>query len=264
MKTIVITGSTRGIGFHLAGALLQRGCQVVVSGRAQPNVDKAVAALTSRYPSAELLGVACNVTHYEQHEALWQRACQRFGRVDVWVNNAGIASTLMPFWQVDPGEIAGVTATNVIGAMYGTRLALEKMLLQGAGAIYNVEGYGSKGRQMVNGLAVYGATKAGLSFFNQAVAREVTSTPVILGWLNPGMVATDMVLKQYEGRPEEWKMVRPIFNIVAERPETVAPWMADHILNNTRNGRNFSYNSALKLSLRFLTAPFKKRDIFTN
>lgn len=263
MKVIVITGSTRGIGFHLADALLQRDCQIVICGRAQPAVDEAAAALSARHPSASLLGLTCDVTRYEQHETLWQAAVQRFGRIDVWINNAGIASMLMPFWQLDPDEIAGVIATNVLGTMYGTRLALEKMRQQGAGAIYNLEGYGSKGRRMVDGLAVYGASKAGLNFFTQAVAREAASTPVILGSFNPGMVATDMILKQYEGKPEAWKMVRPIFNIIAEKPETVAPWMADRILTNTQNGRNFSYNSALKLVVRFLTAPFKKRDIFT-
>ena len=263
MKVIVITGSTRGIGFHLAQALLERDCQVVVSGRQQPNVEEAVAALAAQHPSANLLGFAGDVTRYEQHAALWQAAVQRFGRVDVWVNNAGIASTLMPYWQVNPQEIADVTTTNIIGMMYGTRLALEKMRQQGAGAIYNMEGYGSKGRRMVDGLAVYGASKAGLNFFNQVVAREAARTPVIIGSFNPGMVATDMLLKQYEGKPKEWEAVRPIFNIIAERPETVAPWMAECILTNTQNGRNFSYNSTLKLSLRFLTAPFKKRDIFS-
>jgi short-subunit dehydrogenase len=115
---------------------------------------------------------------------------------------------------------------------------------------------------MVDGLAVYGASKAGLNFFNQAVAQELNGSQVILGTINPGMVATDMILKQYEGRPEAWKAVRPIFNIIAERPEKVAPWMAECILTNTKNGQNFSYNSAWKLGLRFLTAPFTKRNIF--
>lgn len=264
MKVIVITGSTRGIGFHLADALLQRGCQVVVSGRSQPAVDEAAAALAVRHPGQGVLGVACDVKYYEQHERLWNAAVERFSRVDVWVNNAGIASMLMPFWLVDPAEINAVIATNVMGTMFGTRLALEKMRQQGSGAVYNVAGYGSKGRRMVDGLAVYGASKSGLAFFNQAVAQELAGSPVILGVFNPGMVATDMIFKQYESKPEQWEKVRPIFNIIAERPETVAPWMAGIILSNTRNGQKFSYTSALKLSLRFLTAPIQKRDIFTS
>ena len=198
MKVIVITGSTRGIGFHLADALLQRGCQVVVSGRTQATVDEAVAALSARHQANNLLGMACDVTRYEQHESLWQAAVQRFNRVDVWVNNAGIASALMPYWEVDPAEIASVAATNLTGTMFGTRLALDMMRQQGEGAIYNIAGYGSKGRRMVDGLAVYGASKAGLNFFNQAVAQELDSFPVIIGTFNPGMVATDMILKQYE------------------------------------------------------------------
>ena len=81
MKSIVITGSTRGIGFGLADAFLALGCQVTVSGRAQASVDRAVADLAARHGEAgRVAGFPCNVTRLEELQALWDAARARFGQ----------------------------------------------------------------------------------------------------------------------------------------------------------------------------------------
>jgi hypothetical protein len=76
------------------------------------------------------------------------------------------------------------------------------------------------------------------------------------------MVITDLITQQYEDRPEEWERDKRIFNILADRVETVTPWMAAKILENDKTGVSINWTSRLKIMLRFLTSPFSKRDVF--
>jgi NAD(P)-dependent dehydrogenase (short-subunit alcohol dehydrogenase family) len=260
MKTIVITGSTRGIGYGLANAFLDLGCAVTVSGRTAAAVDEAVAALSAEHPPESVFGYPCDVTDFAQVQALWDAASARFGRVDVWINNAGISNFQMPVWEYPPELIEAVIGTNLIGAMYGARVALKGMLAQGGGSFYNMEGMGSGGRR-VPGLALYGTTKSGLRYLSDALAEETKDTPILVGALRPGMVMTEMVTRQYQERPEDWERVQRIFNIIADRVETVAPWLARRVLDNDRNGMRFNWLSRPKLMFRFLTAPFARRNV---
>jgi NAD(P)-dependent dehydrogenase (short-subunit alcohol dehydrogenase family) len=263
MKIIVITGSTRGIGYALANAFLQKGCLVMLNGRAREAVDKAVNSLRSAYGDERVAGCAGSATHINDLQNLWESAVARFGRVDIWINNAGIAHPLQTPWDISEDQMRCVLETNLLGVMFGTKVALKGMLAQGFGALYNTEGYGSGGRGMkVKGLAFYGTSKAGLRFFNDALMQEVENTPIIVGALQPGMVVTEMLTGQYAGKPEELERVKRIFNIIADKPEVVAPWLAQHVLNNTKNGMRFEFSSMLKISWRFMTAPFSKRDLF--
>jgi NAD(P)-dependent dehydrogenase (short-subunit alcohol dehydrogenase family) len=261
MKTIVITGSTRGIGRGLATAFLDLGCQVVISGRAQSTVDEVVAKLAERYGPEQVHGVACDVTELEQVQALWDGAKAHFGHVDVWINNAGVAHGQTTFWEQDAELIARVVETNVIGAMYGAKVALAGMLTQGSGQLYNMEGLGSDGRR-VEGLTLYGTTKAALAYLTDALVEETRGTPIVVGALRPGMVVTDMLTTQYQGKPDEWEEAKRIFNILADRVETVTPWLAEKVVNNERTGVRFAWLSRLKVLGRFLTAPFGRRDLF--
>jgi NAD(P)-dependent dehydrogenase (short-subunit alcohol dehydrogenase family) len=263
MKIIVITGSTRGIGYALANAFLQRGCSVMLNGRTKEAVEKAVSQLGTVYGNERVDGCPGSSTNIEDLQHVWNTALARFGRIDIWINNAGIAHPLQTPWEMSEEQMRCVLETNLLGAMYGTKVALRSMLTQGFGALYNTEGYGSSGSGMkVKGLAFYGTSKAGLRFFNDAVMKEVEGTPLIVGALQPGMVVTEMLTGQYQSKPEELEKVKRIFNIIADRPEIVAPWLAQRVLDNTKNGVRFQFSSTLKISWRFLTAPFSKRDLF--
>lgn len=192
MKTIVITGSTRGIGYGLADSFLALGCAVTVSGRTQEGVDGAVATLSAKHEAGRVMGHPCDVTHYAQVQALWDAAHAHWGRVDVWINNAGGTHLQAEFWELEPEQIKAVVDANLLGAMYGSKVALRGMLAQGSGSLYSMEGLGSTGRKM-DGLAVYGTTKCGLRYLNESLAHEVRETPVLVGALRPGMVVTDML-----------------------------------------------------------------------
>jgi NAD(P)-dependent dehydrogenase (short-subunit alcohol dehydrogenase family) len=260
-KIVVITGSTRGIGYGLADSFLALDCAVVVSGRTDEAVGKAVGELSAKYEADRVFGQPCDVTVYRQVQALWDAVVARFGKIDIWINNAGIGHPQVSFWKLPAEQIEAVLNTNLLGAMVGSKVALQGMLEQGSGAIYNLEGLGSGGFR-VPGTSVYATSKAGLRSFDETLAREARDTPVIVGALRPGMVITDLVTKPYEGRPEEWESAKRIFNIIADRVETVTPWLARRVLDNTKNGARISWSSTWKVMGRFATALFRKRDLF--
>jgi NAD(P)-dependent dehydrogenase (short-subunit alcohol dehydrogenase family) len=263
MPNIVITGSTRGIGLGLARGFLEHGARVVVSGRNSETVRRLQASLEHEFGPQLAVGIECDVRHPEQVERLWTRAHDRLGTVDIWINNAGFANDSMPIWELDPVEAHAVVETNLMGVVYGSQTAARGMLAQGRGAIYNMEGMGGDGR-MHAGLTMYGTSKYAVHYFTLALAKELEDTEIIVGSLRPGMVATDMIIEPYRGKPQEWQRVKRIFNVIAERPDIVTAWLAEQILANDSSGKVISFTSRWKLVWRFLTAPFNRRDLFTD
>ncbi|MFT3894856.1 MAG: SDR family oxidoreductase [Anaerolineales bacterium] len=260
-KVVVITGSTRGIGFGLADAFLGKGCSVIVSGRSQGAVDTAITKLQSKYKTAQVFGVPCDVSQPEQIQSLWDKTIQKFGSLDIWINNAGWSGEEGMLWERPAEELASIAETNVLGTIYGSQVAMRGMLKQGSGAIYNMEGMGSDGRKHA-GLTMYGTSKYAVHYFTESFALEAKGTPVIIGSLRPGMVITDMIVDRYKDRPADWERARKIFNIIADSVENVTPWLVDKILENKKSGAVLSYSSGLTLMWRFMTSPFSKRDLF--
>lgn len=261
MKHVVITGSTRGIGFGLAKGFLDLDCSVSISGREQDSVEQATNKLSAQYPRDHILGIACDVRDPEQIQALWDASVDQFGRVDIWINNAGYSGPQLPAWEFPAQEVQQIIETNLLGEIYGSTIAIRGMISQGYGALYNMEGMGSDGR-IHSGLTFYGTSNAGRHYFNQSLFTEAENKPIIIGSLHPGMVITDLITEQYEHRPEDWERDKRIFNILADRVETVAPWMAAQILANEKTGVRIKWSSSLKIMLRFVTSPFSKRNIF--
>ena len=260
-KHIVITGSTHGIGYGLAEEFLRLGCSVTVSGRTAESTARAAGQLAARYEAARVLGEACDVTDAGQLDSLWGTSASRFGRVDIWVNNAGFPGEMHMIWEYPAHEVQSVIDTNLVGSINGSKVAMQGMMKQGRGAIYNMEGMGSDGRKH-GGLTLYGTTKYAVHYFTESLAMEAKGSPVIVGSLRPGMVATGLLRDRYKDRPEDWERAKKIFNILAEPVDVVTPWLAKKMLSNRRNGAVLSYSSTLKLLWRFAASPFVKRRIF--
>ena len=234
MKSIVITGSTRGIGFGMADNFLERGCNVVVSGRTQDGVNNALAPLADKHSSERILGQSCDVTNYDQVKALWDAAVVGFGKVDIWVNNAGQPGAYQQFWTTDPAHMKEVVTTNLVGTMYGSKVAIEGMLAQGFGAIYNMEGAGSDGR-IHGAMTLYASSKRGGNLLIKGLAEELKDTPVIIGALNPGMVVTDFFHLQEERGGEDWDQTKKIVNIIGDKPRRSLPgwWIGSWRIRRT-------------------------------
>jgi hypothetical protein len=90
---------------------------------------------------------------------------------------------------------------------------------------------------------------------------EAKEKLIIIGRIRPGIVAADMLIRQYEGHPEEWENAKRIFNILSDRAEMVTPWLAERVLSNRKNGVKIAWSSNWRLFGRFLLAPFRTRII---
>jgi NAD(P)-dependent dehydrogenase (short-subunit alcohol dehydrogenase family) len=134
------------------------------------------------------------------------------------------------------------------------------MLHQGSGAIYNMEGLGSDGRR-ITGLTPYGSSKRAVRYFTDAFAAEVRGGPVIVGTISPGMVLTDLTMGQIRKDPEHSGQLIRIYNILANEADTVAPFLVQKMIDNTKHGAKISWLTNWKVMKRFLFAPFSRRDI---
>ncbi|MCP4716543.1 MAG: SDR family oxidoreductase, partial [Deltaproteobacteria bacterium] len=221
MKCVVITGSTKGIGLGLAKEFLQRDCAVVASGRNKERLEDEVRRLAAGFGDERVLGRACDVTDYDQVRALWHAARQKFDEVDIWINNAGIDNTILPYWEMASAEISPVVSTNLTGMMFGCHVALKGMQSQRHGQIYNVEGYGSND-MMRTGFSVYGATKRALRYFTESLTQEAEALPVQIGCISPGIVLTDFMIDGLRKLPaDQLEAIKAIYNTLADSVETV-------------------------------------------
>ena len=259
-KTIVVTGGTRGIGKGLAREALKRGHNAVICGRSKAAVEESLSDIMGdAVDGAKAAGLPCDVTKYEQVEALWDFAKQNFGNVDIWINNAGMSNTRFPIGQLSQDEVEDIPGVNLVGTMNGSRVALEGMNAQGRGALYNFEGFGSNGMKQ-NGMSLYGCTKYGLTFFTKSLIRETRHGSVIVGYMSPGIVITDLALRDRGKMPaERWEFVKKIYNIIADRVETVTPWLMDQCLTNTTHGARIAWLTRKKSLWRFLRSRFRSQ-----
>jgi NAD(P)-dependent dehydrogenase (short-subunit alcohol dehydrogenase family) len=258
-RTVVVTGGTRGIGQGLAKVMLAQGARVMITGTTQASVEKGLAALGGAGPN--LAGVVCDIADRAQVQAVWDAAVETFGVVDIWINNAAISMSRHPLWEIPVEDFQHVVTTNLVGIANGDAVAIKGMLAQGHGMVWNMEGFGSDG-QIQKGMAPYGSTKYALRYLTKTTAKDLKGTPVGIGYLSPGIVATDMLVHDYDGQPEEWERVKKFFNILGDTVETVTQHLGTEVLKDHKNGDRIEWLTKPKAFGRFASAPFRKRDIF--
>ncbi|HEY1075092.1 MAG TPA: SDR family oxidoreductase [Fontimonas sp.] len=261
MTTFVITGSTQGIGHALAKYCVSQGHDVVISGRGEEAVSRAAAALAAA-GKGRVLGVATDVSDIAQVEALWQRAAAGFGRVDVWINNAGVANTTRRIVDTPESDVQTMVATNVLGTIHGSQVAARGMLAQGGGKLFNILGGGSDG-EYFPGMGIYGTTKRGLDYLTTALAKELAGSGVLVGKVRPGLLVTEGVLREIHADPASFQRSRKLMNTLCDLPDTVAPYLVEQMLAMTKSGSKIAWLNGGKIAKRFLMARIKPRaDLF--
>lgn len=256
----VITGSSRGIGFGLATEFLKNGYKVTISGTTEASTRAAYQELIKQFSAEDVFFQNCNVTRYEEVENLWKAAFQKFGQIDIWVNNAGVGQANKYFWEIETEKIDNIIDINIKGMMYGTKVAFENMQKQGFGAIYNMEGFGSDGRKMKK-LSIYGTSKKALNYFTESLIKEAKDTNVIVGLLSPGMVLTDLLTAPVDKDSPERKQFVKIVNILADKVETVTPFLVNGMINNNKNGKAIRWLTTARASGKFFMSMFRKRKL---
>lgn len=262
-KSFVVTGSTRGIGRGIALELLKRGHDVAISGRSAAAVEAAVRELaTAAAPGARVVGSAGEVSSSADMERLWSEASKAFGKIDVWVNNAGVSHERQVIGELHAKDVSTVAHTNLTGMMFATQIAMRGMRDQPAGGvIYNMEGFGSSGRT-TSGMCLYGASKYALTYFNKCLMAETRGDKVRICYLSPGIVITDLLKRDMGSTTEaEWERTKRVYNILADRVETVTPYLAEGIIANEKAGTRVAWLTGKKAAFRFMTAGFTKRKV---
>jgi short-subunit dehydrogenase len=261
MKHVVITGGTRGIGLEMAKQFLKAGCSVTITGRKDIISDKLKSELSPFEGKYQY--VTSNVQKSSDIEALWDSSVKAWGQIDIWINNAGQNCPHEFCYNTEAEYVDAVIDTNIKGVIYGSQVAAKNMLKQGHGQIWNMEGLGSNDMIQLKTI-LYGTTKRALTYFTKGLAKELEGTPVIAGRLSPGMMLTDFITKTPEGDSSpviKDKQFRFIFNTLADRPETVAEYFIPRILSNTKNDAHLVWLTNRKSMVRFMTAPFVKREL---
>jgi NAD(P)-dependent dehydrogenase (short-subunit alcohol dehydrogenase family) len=244
----VVTGATRGLGFAIASALAALGNRIVVAGLQVEESERAAATLAGRY-GVETFGVACDVIQIESVAAAWRTISEKFGRIDIWVNNAGLALTCSTIHTLSSEDFRAMVEVNLLGTMHGSKIAAAGMLGR-RGAIYNIYGAGSDGVP-IPGMIGYGTTKRAVQFFTEALAEEMAGTEVLVGGLSPGLVITEGFLREHSRvTPDALAEREAVVNIIGDDPETVAAWAADIIHSNRESGREFRWLTPEKISRR--------------
>jgi len=186
-RIAVVTGGTRGIGLAIARALAEDGASVVVSGRDAARLDSAVAELEGL--GAAAVGVAADQSKREDCDRLVDAAKERFGRIDVLVNNAGITRDQLLVRMKDD-EWDQVMDTNLRGVFLMTRAVAKSMMRQKSGRIVNITS--TAGAMGNPGQVNYSAAKAGVIGLTKAAARELAHWNILVNAVAPGLIETDM------------------------------------------------------------------------
>lgn len=184
-RAAVVTGGARGLGFEIARALLDRGYSVVVTDLDEADVADAAARLGSG-----ARGMVGDARDPESHRAAAAAAAE-FGRLRVWVNNAGIAWA-NKIWEHSDAEVEQIVRVNLLGVMHGSRVAVSAMREEG-GHIINLASMSALGP--VPGLGVYAATKAGVLSFTTSLQGDLdlAGIPIRAHALCPDATDTRMV-----------------------------------------------------------------------
>jgi len=211
-KTAIVTGGSRGIGFAIARALVDRDATVVIAGTHEGRLETAARALEDANANAMVDTIRADVRRYPDVELLMNTTVQRFGGIDILVNNAGVG-----IWrsveQMSVAEWHEIVDTNLTGVFYCCRAALPHLKQRGNAWIVNIS---SLAGAFADG-AAYCASKAGLNAFTESLMQEVRHDGVRVACVAPGSVRTG-----FSGRSQEnadWKLA----------PEDVAAAVVDLI-----------------------------------
>jgi 3-oxoacyl-[acyl-carrier protein] reductase len=204
-KVALVTGASQGIGWDTAQALVVAGARVAVTARTEEKLALLVGEITAA--GGEALAVKLDVADAEQVKAGFKQVIEKFGRLDILVNNAAITRDGLAV-RMKPDDWDAVIRTNLTGAHLCIQQALGTMMRARAGRIINVA---SVVAQMGNaGQANYVAAKAGLIGLTKAIAMEIASRNITVNAVAPGFIETPMTNVLPDKVKEDLKMRIPL------------------------------------------------------
>ncbi len=173
-KIVVITGGTKGLGKALALEFEQSGAKVIVSSRQGNDTENYIKA---------------DVRNENEVQSLAKTVIDKYGRIDIWINNAGIWLPHAPVEEIDMKRVHDMVEVNLFGTMYGAKAAIIQMRKQNFGTIINILSTSAlEGRAGISG---YGASKFAAMGFTQAIRKEVEEAGIKVVSIYPGGMQTN-------------------------------------------------------------------------
>jgi 2-deoxy-D-gluconate 3-dehydrogenase len=185
-KVVVVTGGSRGIGLEIARYLVDEKAKVVICGRKKESLDASAAALNG---GDNLLALQAHVAKEEDVEALFKGVMERFGRVDVLINNAGMNLFTPSLAETEPSMWQKIIDSNLTGTFLVSRKAAEIMKAQKSGKIVSISSIA--GKKASPGMGIYGIAKAGIEMMTKVLASELAFFNINVNAVAPAMVRTE-------------------------------------------------------------------------
>lgn len=220
-KVAVITGASRGLGKSMAQTFARNGARVVLAARSTTEIAKNAADLKTEGFEAEAF--ACDVSDLKQVEALALFTIEKFGKFDIWINNAGIGGPYGGTLDLSSDDFVEVLHTNINGTYFGSLVAMRHFLTRQTGKLVNILGQGAK--KPVPNQNAYGSTKSWIRVFTLALAREYKHSGVGVFTLQPGLMDTDLLtdLVTFQEHEKQLRMIMPmLIRAGAKDPEVIA------------------------------------------
>lgn len=203
-KTVVVTGSRRGIGLGIALAFAKEGANIVLNATSE--ISQEVLELFTPYPG-EVLSVVGDISKFEVAESLVEQTIEKFSKIDVLINNAGITRDGLVL-KMKEKDFDDVIDTNLKGCFNLIRFASPYMVRQKSGSIINMTSIvGVSGNA---GQVNYAASKAGIIGLTKSVAKEIGSRGITVNAIAPGYIDTEMTQALSEKIRKEWEKQIPM------------------------------------------------------
>ena len=220
-KWALITGATSGIGRATAELLAARGCNLVLAGRREDRLRELSADLSTRC-RVEVDAIRLDLTNRADCEAAWSDERERWSRLDVLINNAGLARGTDPVHEGSLDDFEEMIDTNVKGLLYLTRPIAEAMALKQSGHIVNLGSVA--GRWVYPGGAVYCATKFAVRALTEGLRFDLAGTGVRVTNIEPGMVETEFSEVRLRDSIQAKKVYRGMTPLAAEDVADAIAW----------------------------------------
>ena len=188
-KVAIVTGSARGIGQGIAETLASEGVNVVMADKL-PLVKESFDKIKEKYPEIDGFAVELDVSDEAAIKDLVEKTVEKFGKLDIMANNAGMHLETGNVWETEEAQIDKIIAVNFKGIFFGCKHAAKQMMKQKSGSIVNTGSFFGKVGHA--GSATYGASKGAVHTMTQALALEMAPYNVNVNALCPGLAASEM------------------------------------------------------------------------
>jgi NAD(P)-dependent dehydrogenase (short-subunit alcohol dehydrogenase family) len=217
-KAAIVTGASRGLGRAMALALAEAGADVALASRSVSELEETARGVENLGRRA--LVVPTDVTVYAEVEALVERAASALGRLDIMVNNSGIAA-IIPAALMPPEEFRRTVEVNLVGAFNGCRAAASRLIAQKSGKIVNLASV--LGASGLPGYSAYSASKGGVMALTRALAVEWARYNIQVNAIAPGWFVTDMNSQAFDDPKIRERLLRDVPARRTGRIEEVGP-----------------------------------------